>query len=117
MLQKMSTWDGAGIERLQKNADAADRVFAMLLCARVFVLKQLLDCISPLTDVVTARRRWVLVQSMPPRLGILPADDLFVEVVRILRAAETEDLLDWVRSTTRGFAGGEKAFFLTNYLS
>ena len=69
--------------------DLAHRVFAMLICARVFVLKCLLDLLPADTSAETARRRWVLAQVMPP---ISFDKDLFVLVLNSLRAAYKTDL-------------------------
>lgn len=44
MLQSTSTWHQPTTRvDFTNNAEAADRVFAMLLCARIFVLKQLVQ--------------------------------------------------------------------------
>ena len=69
----------------------------MLLCARFFILKQLVQRIPVNTDVTDARRRWVLAQVLPPRLRY-HGDDLFVRVLRGLQGAETETMLDVIRS-------------------
>jgi hypothetical protein len=79
----------------EQNRDAAYRSFAMLICARIFVLKCLLEKLPPDTDMETARRRWVLVQAMPP---IDVATDIFVAVLISLRAAVKIDLLDFTES-------------------
>jgi len=86
----MSTWGN-----FQQNRDAVHRSFAMLICARIFVLKCLLEKLPPNTDMETARRRWVLVQAMPP---IDMATDIFVAVLKSLRAAVKTDLLDFTES-------------------
>jgi hypothetical protein len=70
-MSSMSTWDRS----TGHNVDAAHRAFAMLICARIFVLKCLLEKIPPGTSVLTARRRWVLLQVIPPFDGI---EDIFV---------------------------------------
>lgn len=49
----MSTWG----QSIKQNEEAADRIFAMLLCARVFVLKQFLDRLPLPIDLKAARRR------------------------------------------------------------
>ena len=57
MMMSMSTWDrGKSDKDILNNNFIANRVFAMLLCARVFVFKQLLDHIPAQTDVTIARR-------------------------------------------------------------
>jgi hypothetical protein len=68
----------------------------MLLCARVFVFKQLLNRIPLQTDVKTARRRWVLLQSWPRRYGL--GNDIFVEVLMSLRA-DTDIMLAYTKYT------------------
>jgi hypothetical protein len=97
MLQSLSTWSLEG-QDLSNNAFTARRTFAtMLLCARFFILKQLVQRIPVNTDVTDARRRWVLAQVLPPRLRY-HGDDLFVRVLRGLQGAETEIMLDVIRS-------------------
>jgi hypothetical protein len=73
MLTSISGWDPAN-QNFRQNAALADRVFAMLLCARVFIFKQLLTRIPLQTDVKKARRRWVLLQSLPGCYGL--GDDI-----------------------------------------
>ena len=90
LMTTMSTWGSC-----TQNRDAAHRAFAMLICARVFVLKCLLVKLPPDTDMETARRRWVLVQAMPP---IDIATDIFAAVLKSLRAAVKTDLLDFTES-------------------
>jgi len=64
----MSGWDETTEEIVSttdpdKNVNVAGRAFEMLICARLFVLKHLLEIqkLPPGTDGRTARRRWVLV--------------------------------------------------------
>ena len=95
---------GSNPADIEKNGVAADRVFAMLLCARVFVLKQLVQRLPVNTDAKVARRRWVLAQVLPPRLNLdispkNPSDDLFTRVLRALRQADTDMMLDIIFST------------------
>jgi len=97
MLESMNTWRQSTAPS-DKNADAAHRVFAMLLCARVFILKQLVQSIPVNTGATVARRRWILAQALPPRL-LLEGDDIFVKVLRGLRCADTKIMLDIIRST------------------
>lgn len=100
MLQGMSTWDnGENPEDVLKNAQAADRTFTMLLCARIFILKQLVQRLPVNTDVMVARRRWVLVQALPPSLDFgWPSSDLFVIVLRSLRYTSTNIMRQIIRS-------------------
>jgi hypothetical protein len=95
-LTDIGTWDSTD-QNVTNSAATADRVFAMLLCARVFVFKQLLDRIPLQTDVRAARRRWVLLQSLPGcyRLG----GDIFAEVLRSLRQADTRIMRALIRNT------------------
>ena len=69
----------------------------MLLCARVFVFKQLLNRIPLQTDVKTARRRWVLLQSLSGRYEF--GNDIFVEVLMSLRRADTDIKLAYTKYT------------------
>ncbi len=79
MLQSMSTWgQGQGSADISENISAARRTFAMMLCARFFILKQ-------------------LVQHFPV-LGH-ENDDLFVKVLWDLRRADTDVMLDIVCSS------------------
>ena len=99
MLSSMSTWhQGTNSADMSKNGEAAHRAFAMLLCARVFILKQLVQHLPVGTDVTVARRRWVLAQAVPPRLAF-EDDDLFVTLLRDLRRGDTKTLLRITRST------------------
>jgi len=87
LMTTMSTWGSS-----KQNHDAA---FAMLICARIFVLKCLLEKLPLDTDMETARRRWVLVQALLP---IDIATDIFAAVLKSLRAAVKTDLLDFTES-------------------
>jgi hypothetical protein len=62
----------------------------MLICARVFVLKSLLEKLPSGTDAETARRRWVLAQVLPP---FHRSKDIFAIVLGSLRAAYKADLI------------------------
>jgi len=93
-MSSMSIWDRS----TALNVDAAHRAFAMLICARVFVLKCLLEKIPPDTSVLTARRRWVLLQVIPPLDGI---EDIFVTILGSLRAANKTDMMDFTKSMLR----------------
>lgn len=78
----------------QRNILAARRVYSQLLCARVFVLKTLLEKIPFGTTADSARRRWVLLQILPPFIQ----EDLFVTVLRAIRGGVT-DILQNITST------------------
>ena len=69
----------------------------MLLCARIFILKQLVQSLPPLTDATTARRRWVLAQVLPPRLNF-GRSDLFAIVLQSLRNASVATMSQTIRS-------------------
>jgi hypothetical protein len=98
MMQNMSTWvPMPNLERIQKNVHTADRVFAMLLCARFFVLKKYVDCIPKGTSTLAARRRWVLLQALPPALTL--GNDIFVEIVERLRNTDRDHLLAVAKKT------------------
>lgn len=86
----MSAWDamnGTGEANVTKNAEVANRAFTMLICARLFVLSCIMKNLSTGTDPMVARRRWVLVQALPPFLR--RSGDVFAIVVDSLRAADT----------------------------
>jgi hypothetical protein len=103
LMKSMSRRDGTGEADITKNVAVADRAFAMLICARVFVLKHLLKNLPINTDATEARRRWVLAQVLPPSLQY-DKDDLFTVVVRSLRSADTTDMLKLARTMLRGMA-------------
>ena len=95
----MSAWNNVkSPEDVRKNEEAADRTFTMLLCARIFILKQLLQSLPPFTNVTTARRRWVLAQVLPPRLTFGGPSDLFGVVLRSLRNANIDIMRQIIRS-------------------
>ena len=85
IMESMSDWDGEA-----DNVEVAHRAFAMLICARVFVLKSLLEKLPSGTDPETARRRWVLAQVLPP---FHRSKDIFTTVLDSLRAAFKADLI------------------------
>ncbi|KIM43671.1 hypothetical protein M413DRAFT_443578 [Hebeloma cylindrosporum] len=88
MMESMKSWDAGGgtdMPQSNKNVDPANRVFEMLICARIYVLKQLLANLPAGTDAMKARRRWVLVQALPPST----TTDIFVAIVNSLRSADT----------------------------
>jgi hypothetical protein len=88
---------------ITKNVEVADRAFAMLICARVFVPKHLLKNLPINTDTMVARRRWVLVQVVPPFLRY-HKDDLFSIIVNSLRAAGAADMLNLAGATLQEMA-------------
>jgi hypothetical protein len=92
-MQTISNWDKTteGTTDPNQNVYVAHRAFAMLICARVFVLKCLLENLPPGTNAVTARRRWVLAQVMPP---FYQTHDIFVHVLQSLRGAEMGDMIN-----------------------
>ena len=100
MMTEMSSWD----ECIEKTDDVvnpvktnvARRAFEMLICARLFVLKHLLEKLPPGTDAKTARRRWVLIQAMPP--SIRYPSDIFSIVLESLRCANSRDMADLIKS-------------------
>lgn len=89
-MENMSNWDGGsdmGEANSTKNVEVANRAFQMLICARIFVLKELIKKLPKGTDPMVARRRWVLVQALPPSLS--PEGEIFNVVITSLRAADT----------------------------
>jgi hypothetical protein len=115
-LKSLSNWNqGTGTDRLNGNAVAADRIFAMLFCARAFILQQLVDLTPPFTDAKDVRRRWVLLQVLPPRIRL---DDIFVVIFRSIRAGHGAVMMEYVRDTinnlqTRTELFPSNAFFAT----
>jgi len=110
ILVSMSSWNlGTKEEHILKNKIAADRVFAMVFCARVFVLKRLMDSLPTGTDVWVARRRWVLLQVMPPPHSSSTLD-IFAVLVQSLRSADTDDMLTFVRTTLKSLYSREDLF-------
>ena len=94
----MSSWN----QNLQKNRDAAKRVFAMLLCTRIFTLHQFVRRLPNPVDIKVARRRWVLLQAMPARLPVFYShsdQDIFVELFQSLRDADTDVMLSFIDET------------------
>jgi len=93
----MSNWDRSTEDwaDTKHNIDVAHRAFAMPICARVVVLKSLLEKLPP----NTARRRWVLVRAMPP---VDLATDIFVAVLKSFRAADKTDLIDFTEAMLKG---------------
>jgi hypothetical protein len=82
----------------------------MLLCARFFIFKQLVQHFPANTKVTDARRRWVFAQVLPPCL-LDDGEDLFVKVLQGLRGAETRIMLDIIRSSLRDIKTGRKDLF------
>jgi hypothetical protein len=73
------------------NEGAADRVFARLLLARVFVFEQFLLSLPPQETVFNARRRWVLLQILPPSTP--GGHDIFTTILSALHDPfEMQDL-------------------------
>ncbi|KAF8521901.1 hypothetical protein BU17DRAFT_87449 [Hysterangium stoloniferum] len=98
------------IDEHTKKARAADRVFAMLLCARLFILKRFVQHVPVNTDATLARRRWVLAQALPPYLPF-GRDDLFVRVLWTLKHADTQIMLDIITSTLSELTTKRKDLF------
>jgi len=77
----------------------------MLLCARFIVLKQFLDQTPSRTTPAIARRRWVLFQALPPLHKFeYGRSDVFVDIIRSLRFADTQVMLNITGSTFRDIA-------------
>ena len=114
-MTQMSGWDEhteetGGTSDPEKNINVAGQAFEMLICARLFILMHLLEKLPPGTDAITARRRWVFVQAMPPcdRCPI----DIFAAVLQSLRAADSRDMADLSRSMVNDLTkiAGESIF-------
>jgi len=87
---------------IHENKIAADCVFAMLLCARVFILKRFMD-----PHMGVAWRRWVLLQVMPPRSVMC---DIFTNLFQSLRSADTDDMLNLVNTMLKNLFSCEDLF-------
>jgi hypothetical protein len=111
-MKDMSNWDpGCNMDKADstKNVEVANRAFQMLICARIFILKKLFKNLPRDTDPMVARRRWVLVQVLPPSFR---RGDIFDAVIRSLRNADTEvmhSLVDDMLSEMENLVG--KAIF------
>ena len=118
----MSSWNpNNSDEDVRSNKDAEKRVFAMLLYTRAFTLDQFIRCLPVETDVKVARRRWVLLQAMPPRL---PADrsfdsghDIFVTLFQSLRNADTDAMLSFINTTLSNLLLNGRISFLCRTVS
>jgi hypothetical protein len=55
-MESMSQWDESSKADITKNVKMANRAFAMLICAGVFVLSHLLKKLPIGTDAMVARR-------------------------------------------------------------
>lgn len=95
----MSTWNnGDSAGDIIKNTQAADHTFAMLLCARLFILVQLVINLPVGTNPTVARRRWVLAQILPPNLQYGgSSSDLFAIMLGSLRRVSTKNLQKLIR--------------------
>ena len=102
-----------------QNTDIAQRVFAMLLCARFFVLQSLLKKLPPGADAMIARRRWVLLQVVPPFVADL---DIFSSVLKRLLRADAAVMNEVTRTIFKNlpdirediFPSGEKLFVVVD---
>ena len=106
IMKSMSMWDkGAGTSEtdITKNVDVTNRAFAMLICARVFVLWHLLKKLPSDADVMVARQRWLLVQVLPPSLPFV--GDIFAAVVNSLRSASYDVMLHLACSMLQEITG------------
>jgi hypothetical protein len=116
ILPTVDGWNPRG-ENMSENSSIADRIFQMLLLARVYVLSQFLKAAPDSESVDNVRRRWVLLQAMPA--SAKGEDDIFTTVFRSLRRS-TPDVLFYLAKKiislckeTRFFPRGEDTpFFL-----
>jgi hypothetical protein len=104
----MSSWNQGGTNRLGVNLDALERALLMVFVVRVFVLKKLVDRIPRFTDAFTARRRWVLLQAMPPYFAF--GGDIFVRLLKCV-GGQTETMLDFIHVTTQGLCSNRSDLF------
>ena len=111
-MEDMSNWDpGCDMDKADntKNVEVANRGFQMLICARIFILKKLFKNLPQGTDPMLVRRRWALVQVLPP---FSQRGDIFDVAIRSLRNADTEvmrSLVDDMLSEMKNLVG--KAIF------
>ena len=98
MLPGMSGWNPDG-EICDENALLAHHMFRMLLLARVYVFHHFLGALPLNESTLNARRRWVLLQIMPPypKGGV----DIFTVIFKSLRHSKPEDMKDLTRQMLR----------------
>jgi len=92
LIKSRNNWDGASGSdpNNTKSVNVANHTFMMLICARIFVLKQLLQNLPSGANGTQARKRWVLIQALPPFNNA--QDDIFSAVLRSLWAADTSSM-------------------------
>jgi len=87
----------------------------MLLYARAFTLDQFARCLPVQTDARVARRRWVLLQAMPPWLPperTYDSDhDIFVALFLSLCDADTDAMLSFINKTLFGLSRQRQDLF------
>ena len=118
MLQSMSSWR-ADPPDFPSNRAAARRTFAMLLCARVVILGQVVTQFPSNTNIADACRQWGLAQVLPLCLEG-QTEDLFVTVLWALQNASTDimlkiatDLWSGITTTRKDlFPEGKRALFI-----
>jgi hypothetical protein len=113
MLATMGSWNQKDLnaaDTFARNADAAERVFAMLLCARIFILHQFLQEVPGGTTLLDARRRWVLAQALP---ATYQGDDVFVRVITALRNGDTSVMRRITWKTRTAFSTTYPVLFTT----
>ena len=98
ILPDMSGWNTGG-EIGDENARLAHHTFSMLLLARVYVFHHFLSALPLNESTHNARRRWVLLQIMPPypKAGV----DIFTVVFKSLCHSKTQDMTDLTRQILR----------------
>jgi hypothetical protein len=109
VLPSISSWNKEGGRCLYDNAEAMRRVLLMVFCVRTFVLAQLVRLIPRSTNPIVARRRWVLLQAMPPYVDL--TDDVFIEILRSIRGGDAEDMLSYIRGTLRAIRSERNDLF------
>jgi hypothetical protein len=111
LLPFLRAWNAKDPNNAQQNANSTDRVFTMLIWARIFILKQLMDQFPPSTDPLSARRRWVLLQAMPPHQPFHETEDIFVEILQTLRLGDMDIMQKLIRSTLLTFLNEKRNLF------
>jgi hypothetical protein len=114
ILPAVDGWNPHG-ENMSENSNIADRIFAMLLLARVYVLSQFLKAVPDSESVDNVRRRWVLLQAMPASAN--GGNDIFTALFRSLRWSTPDVVTDlvkrliWQCKETRFFSCGQDTVF------
>jgi len=110
LAQSLSNWRN-GNEELDftGRAEASQRVFTMLLCSRVFILKAFIDHVPSDASPWDARRRWVLAQVLPARM--ITSHDVFERVFQSIRSGDIMVMQDYTSTAISELALQRKNLF------